>query len=276
MNDDQYYLHRDIEERHWWFVGRRMIMRRLLARVLPPAKESLVIDVGCGTGANLAFLEGAYSCLGIDDNRLAIALARSRFGRLEFLCGVAPDDVGERWQQARAILLMDVLEHVEDDFLFFSKLLAGLSPGAHVLVTVPAMPSLWSPHDEAFGHYRRYDIPRLTKLWEDLPVTAPLVSFFMARLYPAVKLVRTLSRWRGQSWGRAATDFRLPREPWNRLLTRLLAGESRRLERALDRPQPHGYRRGVSLLALLRREPGAMLPRSKPAGLPPDTGPSPR
>ena len=91
MQSAQFQLHADIEQRHWWFVGRRRIMARLIAEVLPPSPEALVIDVGCGTGANIAALADHYNCVGIDTSAEATELAQSRFPQVRFLTGKAPD-----------------------------------------------------------------------------------------------------------------------------------------------------------------------------------------
>ena len=139
-----------------------------------------------------------------------------------------------------------------------------MRPGAFLLVTVPANLGLWSRHDESFGHYRRYDARRLAQVWEGLPVRPLLTSYFNSRLYPLVKLVRTINRWRGEASGVAGTDFRIPARPVNRFMEAVFAGESRRLCRKL-----HGrgaaYRQGVSLIALLERECGSIQVRGKPA-----------
>ncbi len=260
MQSEQFLLHADIEQRHWWFVGRRRIMRRLLGEVLPPSPETIVVDVGCGTGANLV---GDYDCVGIDTSAEAVAHARRRFPLVRYLDGWAPKDLGQVAADARAFLLMDVLEHVEDDFQMFSELLAAASPGAYFLVTVPADERLWSEHDESFGHYRRYDRRRLERVWEGLPVTPLLTSYYNTRLYPLIRLIRARNRWRGRAGGRAGTDFWLPRAPVNRLLEATLAGEGRRLAARLHgRSRDYGY--GASLVALLRREEGPVAARPKP------------
>ena len=72
MQTEQFQLHADIEQRHWWFVGRRQIMRRLAAAVLPPSPDATVIDVGCGTGGNIGFLADWYRAIGIDTSAEAI------------------------------------------------------------------------------------------------------------------------------------------------------------------------------------------------------------
>ena len=270
MQSEQFLLHADIEQRHWWFVGRRRIMRRLVAQVLPPTRDVTIVDVGCGTGANVASLADAYDCVGIDASGEAIALARRRFPNVRFLVGTAPRDLGDLAAQARLFLLMDVLEHVEDDFAMLSELLAAASPGACFLVTVPADEALWSEHDESFGHYRRYDRRRLARLWADLPVTPLLTSYYNTRMYPLIRLIRARNRWRGHAAGRSGTDFWLPSRPVNRLLEAALAGEAGSLLRQLTGRGARGYSCGASLVALLRRERGAIAVRHKPDDLAPD------
>lgn len=269
MQSDQFQLHAEIEERHWWFRGRRAIVRRMLAEIAPPGTGRRIVDVGCGTGANIASLTDAYVCHGIDPSSEGIVLARKRFPGVTFTCGLAPDAFSPEERDADVMLAMDVMEHVPDDFLFASSLLAALKPGGHLLITVPADAALWSAHDDAFGHYRRYSRPRLERVWRDLPVTPLLVSHAMARLYPAVRAVRGWNRLRGHAAGRAGTDFTMPPGPVNALLERLLAGESRRLVATLANPA-RAYRRGVSLIAILRREPGTIEPAGRPADVPAD------
>ncbi len=269
MREAQYELHADIEERHWWFLGRRTIVRRLLERVVPPRQGALVIDVGCGTGANLAALSSSYRCLGLDESERAIDLARARFAGVEF---AQETNVASRvgaFETASAVLLMDVLEHVEDDFWLLSEILALLSPGAHVLITVPADPSLWSEHDESFGHFRRYDDERLRATWRGLAVEERLLSPYNARLYPVIKAVRAMSQFRRAASGRSSTDFTLPIGPINRWLERLFAGEATALEKSLDRGA-RAHARGASLVAVLRRGEGPLVPRAKPPGVAPD------
>jgi SAM-dependent methyltransferase len=275
VKSDQFQLHADIEQAHWWFVARRRIMRQLIGEILPPAPDALIVDVGCGTGGNIAGLAGAYRCLGIDTSAEAIQWARQRFPQVEFICGLAPNDLGRKIAQARLILMMDVLEHVPDDFAVFSRLLAATSPGTQFLVTVPADNALWSDHDQSFGHYRRYDRRRLEMLWAGLPVTPRLVSGFNSRLYWLIRLIRERNRLRGGTAGRAGTDFWMPRAWINRWLESIFAGESRRLIDVLKSRRGRGYRRGASLIAILRREEGPITERPKPAGLPPDRPVSP-
>ena len=294
MQHDQFQLHADVEDRHWWFVARRRILARLVEEVLPPDPDATVIDVGCGTGANIAALADGYRCLGIDTSSKAIELARSRFSGsgVEFRVGRAPQDLGDviservlkmgataglsssacanapentagqassgthtitsnqfqnTLSDARLIMLTDVLEHIADDYEMFSELFAAAPPGCFFLITVPADESLWSEHDESFGHYRRYDLARLEGVWTGLPATTLMASYFNTRLLPIVRLVRASSRRRGHAAGRAGTDFQVPIRPLNAILTKNLrrrgespdSGPSRPKARLSRRREPH-------------------------------------
>jgi hypothetical protein len=91
------------------------------------------------------------------------------------------------------------------------------------------------------------------------------VSHFNARLYPVVKAVRFWNRLGHRSAGEAGTDFRMPRSPLNRVLARCFSGERFRLARLARGEAASPYRRGVSLMALVEREPGRIAPRQKPS-----------
>ena len=165
--------------------------------------------------------------------------------------------------------MMDVLEHVEDDFALLSNVLAECAANTYILLTVPADLSLWSKHDETFGHYRRYNPERLAKLWSGLGVETLSLSHYNSRLYPLVKAVRSVNRLFRRSAGEHGTDFRLPVPPLNRLYEAIFAGEAETLFDTLSHDD-EGYERGVSLIALLRRKAGVIERRSKPHDAGPD------
>jgi SAM-dependent methyltransferase len=255
MDSALFRLHAEVELAHWWFVARREIMRAVLATAVPPHEGRLVVDVGCGTGANIAALAGEYDVLGVDDSAEGIELARQRFAGVEFVRGLAPDDVEGRLGTAAAVLMMDVLEHVPDDTGVLGPIVEAAPPGAVFLLTVPAGMHLWTEHDDHFGHYRRYDEAGFRAIWSSLPVETIMVSHYNTRLYPVVRAVRMLTRLRGRSWGKAGSDLDLPSRPVNAVLRRAFAGEASRLVALARGERTRPYRRGVSLIALLRRKP---------------------
>ncbi len=143
----------DVDEHHWWYRGRREIIRSELGR-LPVPTPAAVLDAGCGSGRTLEQLQGLGRVSGIELNPEAAALAQGRgnfdvrVGRLEELpWGPGTFDL---------ITCLDVIEHTPDDRRTLRELRRVSKPGGWLLVTVPAYQALWSLHDEANHHFRRY------------------------------------------------------------------------------------------------------------------------
>lgn len=243
----------NMELKHWWFAARRRILAELLSACLPDRSDLLIVDIGCGTGGNLAALADSRRCLGVDASPEAIRLARESHPGIEFVRGEAPTHLPSELSEAAAVIGADVLEHVEQDSHALASIIESIPEGAIVLLTVPADMGLWSPHDVSHGHYRRYTRESLAQLWSDLPVETLLLSYFNARLYPLIRALRAISRWRRKAWGQAGTDLSMPPAMVNRLLEYVFAGEARNLIKTLRGQRPHGYKRGASLVAILRK-----------------------
>jgi 2-polyprenyl-3-methyl-5-hydroxy-6-metoxy-1,4-benzoquinol methylase len=254
MDADVFRVHAEVEQRHWWFAARRGILRAVIEGVLPPDGTKTVVDIGCGVGANASAFQSGYRCVGYDPSPDAIAFARSAHEGAAFHVGGAAE-ARDDLSAADAVLLTDVIEHVPDDHALLSDVIGPMKPGAFLLVTVPAGMELWSPHDVALGHYRRYDTDMLAHAWRDLPVSPALVSHFNSRLYPLVRGVRWITARLRRSAGGEGTDLSLPPALANNALRRIFFGEAGRLQDALASQRP-AYRHGVSLMALLRRTNG--------------------
>lgn len=266
MNPEVFELQGRIEEVHWWFAARRRVLLRLASVLLP--NSGTVLDCGCGTGGNICAFPPAHRRIGVDPSPDAIVIARTKCAGVEFVQGMVPDDVAAELAAADLVLLTDVVEHVEGDRELLSGIVRGMKPGAHLLITVPADPELWSPHDVAHGHFRRYTAETLAPLWESLPVEVRLLASFNRRLYPLVWMTRRVTRALGRGAGAAGTDLRVPPRLVNRALFRIFSGEAHRLSRALvgETPPPGG--RGVSLLAVLCRDVDPTEGRRRESGAP--------
>jgi SAM-dependent methyltransferase len=239
------------EEHHWWFAARRSILRQVVDVIVPAKAGRTVIDIGCGVGSTLTAFHPEYACIGFDPSPDAIEFAREHHPEFELHVGAA-EVAAEFVGRADVVLLNDVIEHVADDRALLSGVASRMRPGAALVVTVPADMRLWSPHDERMGHYRRYDLEMLKGAVASLPLERVFVSYFMSRLYPVVRIVRTLSRWRGRAAGVSGIDLSTPPRLANAALTRIFAGEAGRLvSSATGRALP--YRRGVSILGVFRR-----------------------
>ncbi len=254
MKPQQFGLHAAIETKHWWFRARRSIIVRLVQQLVPPSKDIKVVDFGCGTGGIISSLAEMYDCVGIDSSEEAINLAKSKFPDVSFFCGESIRSVEARLGKVDLFLLLDVLEHVEHDREFLEELLTLLTPGGHILMTVPADMSLWSPQDENYGHFRRYETQQLMDLWSGLPVNVIFLSYFNTYLYPLVKAIRMYTRLRGKEWGEANTDLVVPAKPLNRILEYIYSSEVKRLTEMISSGRSTGFPFGVSLIACISKD----------------------
>jgi SAM-dependent methyltransferase len=232
----------EVDEHHWWYRGRRAIIAGELAR-LPLAPGARILDAGCGSGRTLLELERFGEVAGIELNPEAAAHAQEcgdfdvRLGRLEEL----------PWDSSSFDLItcLDVVEHVPDDVLALRELRRVSRPGGWLLVTVPAYPALWSRHDEANHHHRRYSRRALATAavgagWEVVRLT----SFNSLLLAPAA-IVRLAQRHRPVEAG-YTPDLQLGPAWLNRVLEWPLRAEARWLRAG------HTLPAGLSLLAVLR------------------------
>jgi SAM-dependent methyltransferase len=217
-----------IDRDHWWFVGRRRILTALLARFRPRPEPLRILEVGCGTGSNIAMLQqfGAVDAIEPDDDARAFAAQRSG---IAVKGGYLPDVPLEDGHYD-LIVLLDVLEHIPDDLTALHALRPKLAPGGRLFVAVPAMPSLWSGHDVAHHHQRRYTRATLDAVIGAAGFRVRHRASFNAILLPAIVGVRLLNRLLGRTGG----DEDAVPSPWlNRLLTRTFAAEAGAATRGL-------------------------------------------
>jgi SAM-dependent methyltransferase len=181
---------RELEAWHFWFVGRRELVRGLLARHLGPAPQA-VLDVGCGTG-HLAgeLLAAGHRVTALDRLPEALGAARNRgLGLLRADAGRLP----LRGGAFDAVTLLDVLEHV-DDAATLAELRRVVRPGGLLVLTVPAAPWLWSHRDAAAGHLRRYTRGSLEKTLAAGGFAPLELGPYQCALLPVVAASRILGR----------------------------------------------------------------------------------
>lgn len=252
MEDAVFDLLHDLDDSHWWILGRQTIIGGLADELLKRERASVIVDVGCGTGGTLASLSGRYTCIGVDPSERAIGYARVKYPTLDYRVGTVPGAVAETMPHTSLFLMLDILEHVQKDAELLRSVVATASSGSNILITVPANLNLWSNHDVTAGHLRRYDLKTLSALWSDLDVDVLLNSYFNARLYPIIWAIRLIGRILGQSAGAHGTDFSLPPKPANELLKRVFSGELHRLLSCLN-GSAQGYSTGTSIMAVLKK-----------------------
>ena len=229
------------QDRHWWFVGRRQIVAALIARFVPLPARARVLEAGCGYGGNLEMLGELGDVQAFEYNDDARAYAETRLQR-PIAFGRLPDATGFDQQRFDLIAMLDVLEHVDDDLGSLRSLAERLAPGGSLLLTVPAVPWLWSDHDVLHQHKRRYTRALLVDRLHQAGFEITKIGYFNALLFPLALAQRLLARLIGGS--RTAHDA--PPEPVNALLTGIFSLEARLLGRV---PFPIG----LSLFAVARK-----------------------
>jgi len=251
MDRESFAVHSALEQSHWWFQARREILRRVVDALTGKPRGMTIVDIGCGVGATLAAFHPDHHAVGYDPSADAIAFGRERHPGIDLRVG-GIDEARAGVAAADVVLLNDVIEHVADDRALLRPIVAAMRAGAILVVTVPADMRLWSAHDEALGHFRRYNVALLARATEGEPLHPLFVSYFNSRLYPVVFAARSLGRLRRARRGADELDIRPTPPPLNAALRRCFAGEARRLLGVIAgtaRP----YRRGVSLISAYRR-----------------------
>jgi SAM-dependent methyltransferase len=226
------------DDRHWWYRGRRRVLRATLDS-LELASPLRILDAGCGSGRTLDELADYGDACGVDLSPAAVDATRSR-GHEAYLGAVG--DLPFADASFDLVTCLDVIEHTRDDRRTLGELRRVTRAGGALLVTVPAHPTLWSAHDEANLHYRRYTRGSLIDAAVDTDWEVAETTYFNAALLAPAAVVR-LARRRAPS-GRSELSLTPP------ALDRVLELPSR-AEAALLRS---GMRVpvGLSLLAVLR------------------------
>jgi SAM-dependent methyltransferase len=187
MDDDELRRSAALEERHWWYSGRRALVRRLMRGV--PAGRAL--DVGPGPGGNAAVLRDlGWQVTWVELTEVGARLCAER--GLDVVRGDATRlPVAD--QSIDLVMSTDVWEHVEDHETVAAESFRVLRPGGRLLVAVPAGMEMWSGHDVALGHVRRYERRELLDLVERQGFVVQDVGSWNVLLRPVARLRRSRS-----------------------------------------------------------------------------------
>lgn len=190
-----------VEREHWFYRGKRDLVRHWIATFARPAPRDLLLDVGAGTGGFLADVAPAWRAVGVEWHPAALAMA-ARTG-VPIVGGVV-ERLPVRDGCAAVVTALDVIEHVDDDVGAVHELARATRPGGLIVLHVPAFACLWSAWDEALGHRRRYTRAALVRLVEGCSLTVRHCAYVNAAVFLPVLLYRRLRD-------------RLPRRPGPRL-----------------------------------------------------------
>lgn len=179
-------------EGSWWYRGRAHVVKRILRSAAQPFPH--ILDFGAGFGGMHALLSSFGQTVdGVEPDPEAGAEARRRGYRALYA------SLGETAETYDLAGLFDVLEHMPDEDEFLGRLRARLAPGGHLAITVPAYGWLWSRHDTANRHFRRYTAPGLVRVLERNGFEMRYAGYWNASLLVPAIAVRFLGGRSGES-----------------------------------------------------------------------------
>jgi len=245
MKEELYHQMRELENSYWWYVARRKIILSLVTKFFHrPEGRVRVLDIGCGTGSMLRWLATYGEVRGIDASPVAVTYAQDQAPTAEVRQVVFPKEPLPWRDRYNLITLLDVLEHLDDDLGALHHVQALLADGGMLVLTVPAFQFLWSGHDEAHHHRRRYTRRALRQKLEAAGFTVAKLSYFNSLLALPILGVRLLGKVLRR--GQPASDLRRSPRSVNAVLTRVF-GFERFILRFISMPV------GVSIIAIVER-----------------------
>ena len=243
MNIELYRTFFYVQNKHWWFITKRIIVMDLIKRHIDIHKEPKILDIGCGSGLMLNHLKKIGHTYGMDMSDEAIKFSKEIFnGKVEK--GSMPDNIPFENVYFDLIILLDVIEHIDQDAASLVAIRDRLIPGGKAIITVPANMFLWSDFDEINQHKRRYSISELRWKLTEAGFKIEKISYYNTILFPLVYIVRLLNRILNRS---SASDLKLPSWPVNHILKSIF-GLEKYLLRIVNLPF------GVSILAVVERK----------------------
>jgi len=190
MNDDLLQKFNEVERFHWWWAGRQELVKNLLT----PEQPKKILDIGCGTGETLTYLKTQFpktQMQGIDLSPEAVKFTLKRGHKAK---KSAATKLPFKDNTFDAILLLDVIEHIKDDYAVIKEAKRVLKPGGVIVLTAPALQFIWTSFDENQGHFRRYNRHRLIDIATKNKLKINFLSYFNFVLSPMVIAIRLLTK----------------------------------------------------------------------------------
>lgn len=181
MRTNEYELVRQVQGRHWWWLGRESIIETVIDKHIDTSTKLDIADVGCGFGANISMLRKYGDVTGLELNEEAVENVRQRWGNsVKTVNWQSPNPLANRFE---FMLLADVLEHIPDDQEAVDWMSHHLKAGGYAMITVPAHKFLWTQMDEVLDHHRRYSKRSLLALF-DSRFEVVYCSYYNMFLFP--------------------------------------------------------------------------------------------
>ena len=218
MRADEFAKMRSLEDTHWWFKGRRHLIRSLIRKL--GLRNASILDAGCGTGFAGRELGQAGKVISLDATEAALGPDFKGTA-----CIASIEDTPFPDETFDLIVALDLLEHLADDQPALREMYRICKPGGFLFVTVPAFQSLFSSHDSALEHYRRYSAADLKGSLSKGGFRVERLSYTVSSVFPLAAVYRILRRNKAGT-DSIATDLSPVPEPFNCLLSLVMQAET--------------------------------------------------
>ena len=211
-----------VEQSHWWHIGRRKIIAGFVEDICRRVtdRRPRILDVGCGTGANLMMLSKYGEAEGVDISEDALAFCRER-GLDKVRLG-AGEELPYEEGSFDLVTALDVVEHMDDDLAGLREMQRVLRPGGRVLLFVPTFMFLWGLQDDVSHHRRRYRLPQLARVLEQAGFEIERTTYANITFFLPILLIRKLMRLTGI---KSESENNINVSALNGVLGRMLAAE---------------------------------------------------
>ena len=246
MQSHTYAIMREVEDKHWWYVGRRRIIADFVRRICDQVRaegnsEPRILDIGCGTGGNLETLSGFGQAEGVDISSEALDFCRAR--GLNNVRQGAAESLPYESESFDLVTGLDVVEHLDDDVAGLREMRRVLRPGGRMLLFVPAFMFLWGVQDDVSHHRRRYTLSELKGKLQQAGLIVERASYTNISFFGPILVGRLFMRVSGL---RPASENNINIGTLNGLFGKLLGAESWWLNRL-------SFPFGVSIICVARR-----------------------
>ena len=237
MDSEEYLKMRRVEKTNWWFVGKRELVDSFLKKT----KGNFFLDVGAGTGENTKKFSQTKKIFPMDINRTSLEFLSEKNRNVS---GGDMNKLPYKNNSFNGAILLDIVEHIENDLAAMSEISRVVKKGGSIIITVPAHQFLWSYHDEALHHKRRYGKKELLSLVENSGFEIQYWSYWNSILFLPILLFRHVKKLFGE---KRSSDVKNMPKLVNNIFLGILKIENFAIKKGFKLPF------GVSLFVVARK-----------------------